>query len=600
MPASLICAGRNAQRIALLNKLSGPPIIIPIKAGTKEEAIAFFAAALLTDSNPWLDRSMIVNTKENIVELMATSLAVIVARISQPNILYSLAVGKQHIILPLGITDNYEDDQVLVLPKLGREETVTGLQELGLGEDQARSLSKDTRRNVNVIRRRLGFDGTKPLWADESVCAELVPAMLIGKWSDDKEGDRQIVEYLSQQKYDDYIEKIKKWTLHHDPPLINIGTSWRLASPLDAWNYLGIYVSAKQLKLLGESFLVACGDIKPALTLEPEQRFYASFLGKIADYSHGVREGLSQSLILIALYGDGYKLQINGTPQLWVDSLVGELVGKADQQLWKSMNDILPLIAEASPSGFLTQIEQFLHNRPQIIGDVFESAPNLIHADYYHTGLLWAIEGLAWLPEYLLRASLALLELAELDPGVKIQNRPVNSLHQIFQPIMPQTYASNAARIQVLNTISLKYPERSWHLFLGLLPGHSMIGHINVKLRWRDIVQEAIEPFTDEEYYQYASFLSNKLRLLAGNDVAKISVLLERFEDLDHQDRIDLLDYIGSNAEMLSDENQLVWQAIREILYNYNSEYHQLRFLSKELIDKLKAVYEALTPKRCY
>ena len=597
LSASLVCAGRDNIKIELLDKLNGPPSVIPIKAGTKEEAIAFVVATLIIEYSLRLDRAIIVNTKENILELMATSVSLIIARIPQPNVLFSLTLGRQHIILPLGIADNYQDDQVLVLPKLGREESVAGLRELGLGEDQARSLSKETGRNINVIRRRLGFDGTEPNWADYSACAELLPALLVGKWSGDKEGDRQIIEYLSQQKYDDYIEKINKWTLHHDPPLINIGSGWRLASPLDAWNYLGVHISSKQLKLLGESFLVACGDIKPSLILEPEQRFYASFFGKIADFSHAIREGLAQSLILIALYGDEYKLQIDLTSQLWVDNLVSELVGKADQQLWKSLNDILPVIAEASPSGFLTQVERFLHEKPQVIGDVFEAAPNSIHADYYHTGLLWAIEGLAWLPEYILRASLALMKLSELDPGVKILNRPVNSLHQIFQPIMPQTYANPTERIQVLKTLSQKYPAQCWHLFLGLLPGQSMVGHTNVKLRWRDVVQEAIEQFTDEEYYQYVNFLSNKLCQLAGNDVVKIHDLLTRFEDLDHQDRIALLQHIRSNVAYIIDKEYIVWQSIREILHNCHSEYHPLQHLNDALKDSLKEVYQALTPK---
>ena len=161
---------------------------------------------------------------------------------------------------------------------------------------------------------------------------------------------------------------------------------------------------------------------------------------------------------------------------------------------------------------------------------------------------------------------------------------------------MPQTYAENAARMQVLNTISIKYPDECWNLFLSLLPSRSMIGHTNAKLRWRDVVQEAIEPFTDQQYFQYASFFSNKLRLMAGNDPAKISALLKRFEDLDHVDRLALLEHIHTMKLSLVDPQKLVWEAIREILYNYHSDYHPLRQLSNLMVGKLKELYELLTP----
>ena len=59
----------------------------------------------------------------------------------------------------------------------------------------------------------------------------------------------------------------------------------------------------------------------------------------------------------------------------------------------------------------------------------------------YMTGLLWALETLAWHTDYLMRAIVLLGELAALDPGGNWSNRPSNSLIDILLPWHPQTCA---------------------------------------------------------------------------------------------------------------------------------------------------------------
>ena len=82
-----------------------------------------------------------------------------------------------------------------------------------------------------------------------------------------------------------------------------------------------------------------------------------------------------------------------------------------------------------------------------------------------HTGLLWALEGLAWLPEYLKESSLILLKLAQLDPGGTLANRPINSISEIFKPWHYQTLAPYDDRMAILKDITEKQRESGWVLF---------------------------------------------------------------------------------------------------------------------------------------
>jgi len=153
--------------------------------------------------------------------------------------------------------------------------------------------------------------------------------------------------------YKQYTERIRRWVVHPDTPILHIGNNWRLTSPQDAWEYLGRYVTSAQLKNLRDAFLMACGDIKPSLSLEPQQRVYAAFLGKTSDYSRMLREGLTQSVILIALFGEAFQVLLQPSPQLWADHLVSQLIQHPFGNLWKSLDDIMPMLADASPSAVL-------------------------------------------------------------------------------------------------------------------------------------------------------------------------------------------------------------------------------------------------------
>ena len=98
------------------------------------------------------------------------------------------------------------------------------------------------------------------------------------------------------------------------------------------------------------------------------------------------------------------------------------------------------------------------------------SMQGFLHPTYKHTGVLWALETMAWDPEYFRRAVLALARLAAIDPGVKIGNTPANSLAEIFVLWHPNTNASSARLLSALHEITQSFPEVGWKLVTTLLP----------------------------------------------------------------------------------------------------------------------------------
>src|SRR6266516_1477682 len=101
-----------------------------------------------------------------------------------------------------------------------------------------------------------------------------------------------------------------------------------------------------------------------------------------------------------------------------------------------------------------------------------------------HPGLLWALETLAWKPEYLSRCCLILARLAEVDPGGRLANRPLNTLRETLLEWHPQTAAPVQGRIAALDAIRWRHPELGWQVLAKLMPGNQSSAEDNHRPQW--------------------------------------------------------------------------------------------------------------------
>src|SRR5207253_3675010 len=119
---------------------------------------------------------------------------------------------------------------------------------------------------------------------------------------------------------------------------------------------------------------------------------------------------------------------------------------------------------------FLNMVEASNGRMPCPFAEVFRQEASGIMGQNYMTGLLWALEILAWSPEHLQRVTVLLGELAAIDPGGNWSNRPANSLTNIFLPWHPQTCASIAKRKLAIELRLKEQPAVGWKLLMSLLP----------------------------------------------------------------------------------------------------------------------------------
>ena len=192
------------------------------------------------------------------------------------------------------------------------------------------------------------------------------------------ESDQNILAKLAGESYEEYSKKLYRWSYTSDSPFIKIGTSWRLASPLDAWSSTSKHLTPHDFKLLHAAFIEILNEIDPAFELEPEKRYMASFYDKNRKFSSWIREGITQSLILVSFYDNQLQFNLPVKGELWVDRIIAELLNTDNPLLWKSIQEMLPLISEASPSEFLNAVEKYLPLEKSPIAALFEEDPGFI------------------------------------------------------------------------------------------------------------------------------------------------------------------------------------------------------------------------------
>lgn len=599
LPETVI-AGREIEKQQLLSILNSDPSLKAVKASTKNEAIAFIVACAKTFGDEYaqefFSKALIVDTEGNFRSIKYNNdlNLILIPRFEDYQPLYT-AVGRgHHVIVPLGADDDFNQDTI-TLPTIDRDGQIEALTQSGVSKGEAEKFSREAGRNITILKKLLGFPSNKAKWLNEQDVREVIPALLIGRWDETFEGDIELLEKLAGQPYDDYKQTLNKWKNFEESPLLQVGETWRLTSPLDLWTNLVSNLAINDFQLLRECFEITFKNGNPVAN--PKSDDFASRFNQKRTFSGWSRQGLIQSLILVSRLGDSVNIPNITNPQGWVDSIIQDLVKDASGELWISLDRDLPLISEASPNSFLKSIKASLEKDEPEIMDLFQEEEGFMHKTSHHTGLLWALEGLAWFPDYLRDASLILLKLAKLDPGGNLSNRPINSVVEIYKPWHHQTLASLDERIQILKEVIIQEKQEGWNLLVRLLPNSQGVGQFTHKMRWRMFDVNTNLTRTYQEIWHTHTAVVERLIELFNNDEKKFAQLLKATTEMSPKDRKRVLDWAEEVHQDVEQDEYTTWETLRNILYRHRSHPDTKWALPEEELVRYEELYHKLQPE---
>lgn len=436
-------------------------------------------------------------------------------------------------------------------------------------------------------------------WAQHTDAAYLSFALLIGSWNEKNKNDVDVVTQVLGLSYEDWLKKAREILHLTDSPLTLKNGIWKVTGRAELLSLLGTRVFDQNLESFKTLAVKVLSVIDPAFELPAEERYSASIHGKVLSYSGALRKGIAEGLAIIGSFPSAFSNCSQGKAESISLLALREIFSDADWLRWGSLNSLLPTIAEAHPGEFLSAVEQALRLTPCPFDELFSQEGNGITGGNYLTGLLWALEGLAWDEQYLVRVCVVLGELASHDPGGQWANRPANSLSTILLPWLPQTLASVEKRKVAMRTLINEWPDVAWNLIIQLLPGQHQTSSGSHKPSWRKIIPDDWEKgVTHQEYWQQASFYAELSVSAAGHNTSRISTLIDNFDNLPQPAFDQLIEVLSSKPifEISEDQRLSIWDHLTKFT-NHHRRYSDAKWaLPEELIVRIEAVAEKLAP----
>jgi hypothetical protein len=597
---SLLLAGRTGAVELILKSLRGPPEPFAIRAESRDEALAVFAAALsqMADDErvPYMSRAVIAQTLGawNRLSAPGESLILIPAFESSGAIARAARHGHRAVI-PLGAGDP-APDSVIDVPPVSRHGVEKALVSMGITEDRARDLARVAHRSTMTFRRGVAVvaDVQQPRWAAPSEARRLLPAMFAGTWDGSYDGDRQAVSELSRGPYPEFTELLVRWSSESDPPARRTGDAWYLVSKRDSWSLLSRYLAREDLDRFCSVATEILSTTDPLFDVPVEERWMARVRGHIPRHSPDLRKGLADSLAMLGAAQQPLPT-LGLSPDEYAKRTVAELLKRAnaDWRIWATLSPVLPLLAEAAPDAFLAAAEHGTAGKDTVLRKLFGNGDPLFSSSP-HTGLLWSLETLAWCPDYLGRCALLLTKLVEIDPGGKLANRPDASLLEIFLPWLPQTTATLEQRLAVLDTLRERAPAVAWNLMVKLLPDRGTASN-HPTPHWRDWAPDSPPRVTNAEWFKAGREVAVRMIEDAAQDANRWRDIIKALPRLP----LDLSEKVirgVSELKLPNPARAVIADALRTLVSRHRSYPDAGWTLEKERVDRLEELYRLIEP----
>lgn len=487
----------------------------------------------------------------------------------------------------------------VALPSPKPHQLRAALESSGYSSELARTLAEKSGGNLDTLIKLLHRASLQPEWASTTEAAEIAVALFLGMWDEGNSNDKAIAASLAGKTYGEWIGRVREANTRRDTPLRYRHSIWKVVPRYEVWYALAPYVYDELLERFRTTAVKVLGEIDPALDLPKNERYLAVVKGKILLHSNKLRRGIAETVAYLGAMGDALVACTPGKVAITARLIVRETLSAHDWRIWASLDQLLPVLAEAMPVEFMAALEGALHDDGASIDKLFAQEDSGFGGRNYITGVLWSLETLAWDPILLAQVTLALGWMAAKDPGGRWANRPMNSLVMIYLPWLPQTTASLEKKCAAIESLAIELPDQAWKLLLALLPknhGFSMGSRRPILRSW--IPPDRTDEVSGEEFWRQASAYAEICVRLAFSDDDRLAELIAHFEELPPQAGEKIIDYIAQHGHELSElSRNKLWSALDNLILKHRKFSGAFWALDGNVIDRIAELAAQLLPE---
>jgi hypothetical protein len=557
-----VLAGRDEAAPTLLSCLAAGRSAVTIAGdlGT-DEFRAFVAATAERAEEPQREalkaRTLFVDDAAALSRLTALPQPLVLV-LADARLAASAPVGGPHQIVVLSPPGGDADVEV------GRVDprTVAGLlAAAGEPSERADDLGALARRSVSALRRILAVHPAtlRPAWADgpDVVRRRL---LLLGGWHGAHAADRALVERITDRPWTDAQDAALALAGSTDTPMLGrLDDSWYVVSPSDAWLLLQPHMTRDDLAELHAAAVEVLTEPDPLHGLSATDALRAQMDGRRRRYSSALRRGLARSLALLGSTADPVPATGATTGAEHASRAVRDVLKAATTDptyaVWTGLRPVLGELAEAAPEEFLDAMREGLRGPDALDARMFtdsDSSAGLLGPPAGNSECLWALETLAWSPEYFDDAVDVLAALAELDPGGRYSNRPARSLTDIFSCWHPTTSTDEQQRELALRRLLRHRPGVAKTLLVDLIPDGNEIRMDHSGPRFRDWKREPV--LTRADVVRNVRAVGELLLQSVSEDRAAFLAAIGKIDHLAPEQRLALCERLSTLGESLADE----------------------------------------------
>lgn len=588
---------------SFLTKDDVSPLIIT--ADSTEEALAFLSRALAAPELESHRDRVLVFDKTGKLPKLAQANTDFIAVIHTREVERELGPFSHSLKSILVYPRNTVVKPDVVLEPINFDAFSKALQAMGKPRDEINKLARASGRSLTVLRRQLAKIPAvrKPAWAEDSTTAsKLVPLVLAGAWNTRNKADQKILSELAGTPFETVEKHILDLLRLNDSPIWSVGEHQGVISKIDSLFAIAGSFSGTDLDRFLEVAREVLGEDDPALDLPESSRYAATLYGKKREFSRTLRESISETLVLLSVYGkDLFEKLLGFDGETAAARLVRTLLTPLTTRKLEANRDELPLYAEAAPTEFLNIIERDLRAEEPKVMNLLKPVDNTLFCSCPRTGLLWALEGLAWNPATFPRVVTILGQLSEIEIDDNWGNKPIESLGMIFRAWMPQTAADHEMRLKAVKMLLNKHPSVGWKICLQQIHIYGRcVGDYSYKPKWRPDGYGFGRPFTKKESVQ--KFIMEMVEIALTRPSYSVEMLCDLLSMLNvltpkNQDRVwkIILKWYKDGApdeEIVKIRETIRVPTLSRLKYAKIDEKSRLSFSKKA-----KSIYAKLQPK---
>lgn len=593
VPYEIVLGGRDEARKAVEKVLSTNNVVC-VRAETKLEAIAFVVAVIMTSKQEKTRPAIILQDIQLYGEMAGKKCSDIIITTQLDDSPWWAQSNGHSVIICLGKNDKQKDISPIVLPAIKPKYFEQALVQAGFSDTQARHIAKESSYDIASLCRVLNTAGINDEWKKADNKNLLIPAILVGSWDEAFENDKELVSQIVGLAYNLFKVRFLTNVAAEESPFIVVGTEWRLKSPRTMMETYKADITIEDVDKFIDKINWLFEDDDPDAEAKMNAKEMQYWKNKNA-YSGSIKEGAFHTLALLSLvFEDNIEIKNK------IKNLVRTKLQDFDLARFLSNQHNMKWIAEAEPEMFLEFLENDIREGDTISSQLFEikeSKAELTDTRIFYTDLLWCLESIAWDEQLLPRVTAILLHYCQYPNTSNWENRPINSLFNIYRFAISQTFASFEQRYEILEALSANYKPYIYALCMQMLRGldRPMLD-VGARFTWRWNERYDDNMVTKPTYGQMAQIVDLALRNCEWSKEEIKNWLKLSVMQLFGFRRERILEEIKQHLELMNGDDDIIHTLRNDIIERHLSCQDTFWALKESELEPYQALLDEIVP----